>query len=222
MKLIAHRGGRGFGNDNTLEAMEKAAGSGVRMIETDIRACADGQLVACHDASIWGSIVNRMTYDELKSHSPERPLLVDILESLAGWVAFNLEIKDAPVHAVGEIIEAYSIEGETIVTSFDDSYLGEFKKEFPGVRTGFLYRMPYGRDRKIDTAFAIGAEVLLPFFHNIDPELVYLAHGKGLDVYAWTVNSGEDLEKLYEWGVDAVITDRFGDLKRTLGKNYTT
>lgn len=222
MKLIAHRGGRGFGNDNTLEAMEKAAGSGVRMIEVDIRACADGQLVACHDASIWGHIVNRMTYDELKSHAPERPLLADILESLAGWVAFNLEIKDAPVSAVGEIIESYGIESETLVTTFDELYLGELKKEFPGVRTGFLYRMPYGRDKKMDTASAIGAEVLLPFFHSIDPELVYLAHGKGLDVYAWTVDSEEDLEKLYGWGVDAVITDRFGDLKRALGKNYTT
>ena len=222
MKLIAHRGGRSFGDDNTLEAMEKAAGSGVRMIEIDIRACADGQLVACHDATVSGHIVSRTTYDELKRSEPERPLLVEILNRLASSVAFNLEIKDAPVRAVGEIIETYGIEGETLVTSFDDLYLGEFKKEFPGVRTGFLYRMPYGRDKKIDTTFAIGAEVVLPFFNSIDPELVYLAHGKGLDVYAWTVNSLEDLEKLYGWGVDAVITDRFGDLKRALGKNYTT
>ncbi|MBU4386365.1 MAG: glycerophosphodiester phosphodiesterase [Actinobacteria bacterium] len=222
MKLIAHRGGRGFGTDNTLEAMEKAASSGVRMIETDIRASADGRLVICHDATIWGRIVSKTTYDELKKHAPERPLLLDVLESLAGWVAFNLEIKDAPVRAVGEIIEMYRIESETLVTSFNTSYLGEFKKEFPAVRTGFLYRMPYNRDKKLEKASAIGAEVVLPFFHSVNPELVYLAHRKGLDVYAWTVDSEEDLDKLYEWGVDAVITDRFMELKVALGKNYTT
>ncbi|MBU4179819.1 MAG: glycerophosphodiester phosphodiesterase, partial [Actinobacteria bacterium] len=96
MKLIAHRGGRGFGDDNTLEAMEKAVGSGVRMIETDVRVSADGQLVICHGATVSGHIVSRITYDELKRSEPERPLLVEILNRLANSVAFNLEIKDAP------------------------------------------------------------------------------------------------------------------------------
>lgn len=222
LKLIAHRGGRGFGPDNTLEAMEKAVGSGVRMIETDVHVSADGQLVICHDATVSGHSVSRTTYEELKRNTPEMPLLVEVLNRLASSVAFNLEIKDAPVRAVGEIIETYGIESETLVTSFDDSFLCEFRKEFPGVRIGYLYRMSYSQDGKMDSASATGAEVLLPFFHSVDPELVYLAHGKGLDIYAWTVNSGEDLERLYEWGVDAVITDRFGDLKRALGKNYTT
>ena len=222
MKLIAHRGGWGFGNDNTLEAMEKAAGSGVRMIEPDVRATADGQLVICHDATVSGHVVNRTTYDELKRHAPDRPLLVEVLNRLASSVAFNLEIKDAPVRAVGETIETYGIESRTLVTSFEDSFLCEFRKEFPGVRIGYLYRMSYSLDEKMDNATATGAEVLLPFFHSVDPELVYLAHQKGLDVYAWTVNNEEDLDRLYGWGVDAVITDRFGDLKRALGKNYTT
>jgi len=222
LKLIAHRGGRGFGDDNTLEAMEKAVGSGVRMIETDVRVSADGQLVICHGATVSGHIVSRITYDELKRSEPERPLLVEILNRLANSVAFNLEIKDAPVRAVGETIEMYGIEKRTLVTSFDDSFLCEFRKEFPGVRIGYLYRMSYSRDGKMDNASATGAEVLLPFLHSIDPELVYLAHQEGLDVYAWTVNNEEDLDRLYELGVDAVITDRFVDLKRALGKNYTT
>ena len=221
MKLIAHRGGRGFGTDNTLEAMEKAVQAGVRMIETDVRVSAEGWLVLCHDARIWGHVVSRMSHEELSSHAPERPLLTDVLESLAGWVAFNLEIKDAPVQSVGEIIEMYGIESETLVTSFNRSYLEGLRKEFPGVRVGYLFRAPYGLDKKLNGAAEIGAEVILPYFHSVDPEMVYQAHQLGLDIYAWTVNSEEDMEKLYEWGVDAVITDRFLDLKRLLGKNYT-
>jgi glycerophosphoryl diester phosphodiesterase len=221
LKVIAHRGGRGFGTENTLEAMEKAAAAGVRAIETDVRQTVDGRLVVCHDGNIWGRSVSKMTLEELKERKPDRPLLSEVLESLAGWTVFNLEIKKADPYPVGSIIETYNVENQTLVSSFDGEFLREFKMQFPVIRTGYLFRSPYGQSKKLGYAREIGAEVLLPYFNSIEPDLLYRAHGMGLEVYAWTVNNEEDLGDLYRWGTDCAITDRYLEFRSWLGKNYT-
>ena len=213
MKLIAHRGGRGFGTDNTLEAMERAAASGVRMIETDVRRTQDGELVVCHDGTIWGRVVSRTDYEELKRLDPDRPLLSEVLERLAGWVTFNIEVKEAPAREVGDMLEAYSIEHETLVTSFNRAFLDELKSIFPKARAGYLYRMSYRHERKLQNAVEAGAEIVLPHFNSIDKELVEQAHDLGLEVYAWTVNNEHDLVRLTDWGVDGVVTDRYLEFK---------
>lgn len=217
MRLIAHRGGRGFGTDNTVEAMENAVRAGVRWIETDVRATGDGRLALCHDATIWGRNVGRITYEELKRHSPERPLLDDLLESLAGWVSFNIEIKEAPAASVGRVLAEHGIVDDVIVTSFDKDIVADFKREFPQSTTGLLFRMPYGRDRKLDRALDMGASLIAPYYNSIDEELVGEAHDRGLAVYAWTVNDEGDFRKLHSWGVDAIITDRYMRLKELAG-----
>ena len=213
MKLIAHRGGRGFGTDNTLEAMERAAGSGVRMIETDVRSTQDGELVICHDGTIWGRVVGRITYDELRKLDPDRPLLSEVLEKLAGWATFDIEVKEAPAREVGEMLEAYNIEHETLVTSFNRAFLDELRSIFPKVTSGYLYRMSYRYEKKLQNAVDIGAEIVLPHFNSIDEELVAQAHDLGLEVYAWTVNNEHDLVRLTDWGVDGVVTDHYLEFK---------
>lgn len=216
MKLIAHRGGRGFGTDNTLEAMEAAVRVGVRMIETDVRMTADNELIICHDATVWGRSVGRTSFDDLKKIAPERPLLAEVLERLAGWVTFNIEVKDASMKALATMFAAYSIEGDTLVSSFSAEFLKGFKTSFPSVRTGHIYRLPYGHDKRLENAVEIGVEVVLPYFNSISEELITDAHGFGLEVYAWTVNEEKDFRKLQQWGVDGVITDRYLELQALL------
>lgn len=214
MELIAHRGGRGFGTDNTLEAMREAVRAGVRAIEIDVRKTQDDRLVLCHDATIWGRIVSRTTYEELKKHAPDRPLLSDVLDSLAGWVRLDLDVKDSDERSVGEMLRDYNVERDTIVTSFHRLFLDNLKNNYPEIRTGFLYRMPYGQEKKLLGAVACGADTILPHFHSIDEDLVESAHGIGLKVYAWTVNSVEDFQRLRDWGVDGVVTDRYLELEQ--------
>ena len=216
MRLIGHRGGRGFGTDNTLEAMTRAAREGVREIETDIRMTADGELVICHDALVRGHVVSHITYKELIKHAPERPLLRDILENLAGWVSFDLEVKDASMKALAEMLESYSLDSDTLITSFSAVFLEGLKALYPQVRTGHLYRVPYGQARKLENAVEIGAHVVLPYISSISEEMVRDAHDLGLEVIAWTVNEQKDLNKLRGWGVDGVITDHYLDMKSRL------
>ncbi len=208
-ELIAHRGGRGFGTDNTLSAMLNAVRAGVRFIETDVRYTSDGELVLCHDAIIWARAVRRITYEELTRIAPERPLLREVLDALASWVDFNLEIKEAPPGEVWEMIRTYSIDTTTLISSFDKKFLRSFKKIAPHVRCGYLYRTSYAEEKKIQSALEMGVEVVMPQFHSVSPELVDRAHSAGLKVIPWTVNDIEDLKKLIDWKVDGVVTDRY-------------
>ncbi|MDD5448235.1 MAG: glycerophosphodiester phosphodiesterase [Actinomycetota bacterium] len=209
MELLAHRGGRGFGIDNTLSAMVEAVRSGVRFIETDVRATEDGELVLCHDATIRGRFVKRMSYPELLKLAPDRPLLREVFEKLAGWVKFDLEIKDAPVREIGEMLLDYHIESETLVTSFDGTILAKLKEDFPSVRTGRLFRISLRDEKRLAEAKEIGADVLLPYFSSIDKEFVEAAHEFGMEVYVWTVNAKDDFIKLLDWEVDGVVTDNY-------------
>lgn len=212
MKVIAHRGGRGFGTDNTLEAMEKAVRAGVRAMETDVRATEDGELVICHDPVIWNHIISRTTSEELRKHAPERPFLRDVLELLSGWVWFNLEIKEAPEQEVGLVLEEYGIDTDTLITSFDLDFLERFKNSFPSVKTGYLYRTGTSEEKKLLRALDAGCEVVLPHHHAIDSDLVEEARFLGLEVIAWTVNDLEEAVRLWRLGVEGIITDRYLDL----------
>jgi len=50
--VMAHRGGRGLRPENTLAAFEHAAALGVDVLEMDVRATADGEIVVIHDATV--------------------------------------------------------------------------------------------------------------------------------------------------------------------------
>lgn len=50
--VIAHRGGMGLWPENTLFAFERADALGVDMLEMDVRASQDGELVVIHDEAL--------------------------------------------------------------------------------------------------------------------------------------------------------------------------
>src|SRR5215212_8356264 len=69
--VIAHRGGAGLWPENTLYAFERAAAMGVDVIETDVRATKDGELVVIHDDNVnrttgGAGAVGALTLAELK------------------------------------------------------------------------------------------------------------------------------------------------------------
>lgn len=62
---------------------------------------------------------------------------------------------------------------------------------------------------------AAGGQVWSPFWRNVTPELVAIAHGLGLTVIPWTVDNPDDMAALLDMQVDGLITD-YPDRLRTL------
>jgi len=69
--VIAHRGGRGLGPENTLPAFRLSLAAGANVLEMDVRTTADGHFIVLHDGSVdrttnGHGTVNEMTLAQVK------------------------------------------------------------------------------------------------------------------------------------------------------------
>lgn len=55
---------------------------------------------------------------------------------------------------------------------------------------------------------AAGGKTWSPHFSNLSQQSLRRARALGLRVLPWTVNETADMERLLDWGVDGLITDR--------------
>jgi glycerophosphoryl diester phosphodiesterase len=159
--VLAHRGGAGLWPENTMYAFERAVQMGVDVLEIDIHATAEGELVIIHDPT-----VDRTTggMGEVKSLG-----LVDVRGLDAGYrwssdggksfpfrgqgirvptlreafaafpdTRFNIDIKqDQPSVASSfcELIHNSRMEDRVMVASFKQEVLDEFRSRCGGVAT---------------------------------------------------------------------------------------
>lgn len=63
-------------------------------------------------------------------------------------------------------------------------------------------------DDPVKAAHSLGFDNLSPYWEEVTAELVEEAHGFGMKVIPWTVNYKEDMEVIYNMGVDGMISDR--------------
>ncbi|HLM58459.1 MAG TPA: glycerophosphodiester phosphodiesterase [Pyrinomonadaceae bacterium] len=158
---IAHRGGAGLWPENTLYAFERAGAMGVDVIETDVRATADGELVVLHDENVERTTdgsgpVTSLTLAEVKRldaayrFSPDGgrsfplrgrgvriPTLREVFASLP-LMRFNIEPKQAapPLAApLCRMIREHGMAERVMVGAFSGSTLAEFRRECPEVAT---------------------------------------------------------------------------------------
>lgn len=52
------------------------------------------------------------------------------------------------------------------------------------------------------------------------PQLVDDFHARGIMVHVWTINEAADMERLLDWGVDGLVTDRPDRLAKVLHRRY--
>jgi len=214
--VFAHRGrSRGF-TENTLAAFSEAKRLGADGIELDVRLTADGALAVHHDLVIDGiGPVAGLTVPELPPHVP---LLAEALAVCEGLVV-NVEIKNDPAqpgHDPGEAVAALSAIAiaeagwteRVIVSSFQVSTLRAVRVADSRLSLGALWPVQADPEAALATAVDEGWDAVHPFVTAVGPALVERAHGAGLAVRVWTVNTRADLIALFALGVDAVITDQ--------------
>ena len=223
-EITAHRGSSVTAPENTIPAIEKAMEEMADSVEIDVQMTSDGVIVLGHDASLKRVAgVNRsiasMTFAQLeqldvgswfsKSYEGTRiPALSEVLELCSQKIGLNIEIKYVGKNSelpekTAEMIKAYGMENQCVVTSTNLPYLRRVKAVLPEVRTGYIISAAYGNfysSENIDFISIRSGFVTSALMQN--------AHEQGKAVYAWTVNSKSELERLTLLGVDGIITDR--------------
>ncbi len=216
VEVIAHRGASAYAPEHTFAAYDLALEQGAQMLELDVRATADGELVVVHDATLLRTAlvarrVSRMTRGELMALDPLlRPLTLDaVLERYARRVRLLVELKD-PTRAwerrVVTAIARHGLAGQTIVQSFDANALCRLRGAAPWLATAPLYRFAPARGARA-YAIARSAGGIGVWHGAIDAALVSRAHAAGMVVRAWTVNRAAQIARLMALGVDGIITD---------------
>ena len=223
-EITAHRGSSVTAPENTIPAIEKAMEEMADSVEIDVQMTSDGVIVLGHDASLKRVAgVNRsiasMTFAQLeqldvgswfsKSYEGTRiTALSEVLELCSQKIGLNIEIKYVGKNSelpekTAEMIKAYGMANQCVVTSTNLPYLRRVKAVLPEVRTGYIISAAYGNFYSSEDVDFISIRSGF-----VTSALMQNAHEQGKAVYAWTVNSKSELERLTLLGVDGIITDR--------------
>ena len=219
--VYAHRGGAALRPENTIEAFDHGLACGADGLEFDVHLSRDDVVVVHHDATLdrttsgRGHLVDR-TADELAELRV--PTLSAVLERYPA-IPIIVEIKVDGVMLVRKVIDELRRAGaveRAAIGSFYSQPLLEARTYEPRLRTGAskeetrwaLYRSwvrwplhatPY---QEFQVPERSGLTKI------VSPAFVKYAHRAKLPVKVWTVDKEDDMHRLLDWGVDALITDR--------------
>ncbi|WP_418955665.1 glycerophosphodiester phosphodiesterase [Streptomyces tritici] len=217
---IGHRGVMGVEPENTLRSFVRAEHAGMDVIELDLHLSKDGALVVMHDAEVdrttdGTGLIAELTLGELRgldAGQGERiPVFDEVLDAVRA--PLQAEIKDeAAARALAEVMLRRDLVGRVEVSSFHDAALAEIKELVPGVRTA-LIASRWDKDI-VDRAKAVGAETLSLNIRRLALETVEQAHGEGLKVIGWVVNTQDHLRLVRALELDGAATD-YPEIRRT-------
>ena len=216
---VAHRGASALAPENSLAALEAALEAGVDIVELDVLAVEDGLRLA-HSAG------------QLRSDSPKlEEALVLFAESAPAATMLDLDVKTRGVEPrLVTALAGHGLVGRTLVTSFHGEILRAVRKFEPEIMTGIAYpndglgisgmrpfaplvrpglallrqALPLRIGRMLAAAEADAA-----MLHHalVSAEVVARCHAVGAAVFAWTVESADDLRRVLGAEADGAIAD---------------
>jgi glycerophosphoryl diester phosphodiesterase len=220
MKKIGHRGVKGYEPENTLVSFQKALDMQVDGIELDVHLSADGELMVIHDETIdrttnGKGFVNKLSLHELKAfridNKHQIPTLKEVFDLVNQNCFINIELKKYDTaEKVVSLIEKYVIKkgwkyDRFLVSSFDWNALQQVAFLNDKIPIGVLTET--GLELALAFAKFIQAKSINPHFHLLTKENTAQMQEKGLQVFPWTVNETEDIQKIKAFNVNGIITD---------------
>lgn len=224
MLVIAHRGASATEPENTLRAFSRAIKLGADMIELDLHATRDGQVVVIHDDDLSCTTnlrgrVSQLSLDDVRRADAGRgervPTLQETLELARGRVQLYLEIKDP--NAAEETLRQvrnFGMQRDVLLASFDLKLMRLLGREVfdveLGIILGTLSLSPFVRWREAAPWLALRAfnyQTLCLRAELCFPYLARRVKREGKKLYVWTANSERAYARLLACGVDGICTD---------------
>ena len=232
---IAHQGGTDVAPGNTEASFQHVVSLGYRYIETDVQATSDGVLVVFHNKNLGPTTgtkdrISNQSWAQLSDLRIEGehpiPGFEDMIERFPA-VRFNVEPKtDEAVGPLIELIRRRGIEDRICVGSFSDRRLARMRHGL-GPTAVCSSPGPKGVMRVLSSALVGASKTSLPYGAlQIPPSyfglslsrkrLINNIHLLGLQVHCWTINDEATMNRLFDNGVDAIMSDRITLLRDVL------
>jgi len=187
------------------------------------RLTKDGVIVVTHDADLEriagvDKNVYDLTYDELEQYdvgswfsSDYKDLHVATLDQTIklckGKVKLNIELKPTGnepnfVANVMSVIDQNDFRGDCVLASLQLDTIREVKKIDPRYKTLYIMSLAAGDVISEPSADAFSLES-----SSINEDMVDEIHSAGKELFAWTVNEEENVDKMVDERVNNIITD---------------
>lgn len=226
--VIGHKGGSTKYAENTMPAFQAAMMEDWDMIELDVQLTKDKQVVVCHDTNIKRMTgIDRYVYDmtlsELKSipileeYSGEKNLTMPTLDEVVAYAkgkkALMIELK--PVNGndhilakeVVRILQKYDVTKINKVQCFQYNAIEYVKKYDSSITCGLCISHLQGD---------ISAYQAIDFFslqgQYLKESTVKMAHMVHKDIYVWTIDREEEIEKMIKLNIDGMISNHPQDV----------
>lgn len=223
VEVTAHRGYSAAYPENTIPAFKGAIQVGADWAELDVQQTADGEVIVMHDSNLKRTTgldkeVWQVTWDEIKDldngswfdkkyQTVRIPTLEEVLKVCRGKIHLNIEIKPSGhdkdlEEQVAKLLKKYHMRDTCVVSSLKYDSLRKIKEADDSIETAYITSVSYGNFTDLEYADGYSVESTL-----LSKSFVNKAQKAGKQIYVWTVNSEERLEKVVGMGIDNVITD---------------
>ena len=220
----------GLAPENTLAAFETAIQIGVDVLELDVHASRDGEIVVLHDATLdrttdHQGLVCEQTLAEIRRadagswfaprYRNERvPTLEEVLDLARHRALVLIEIKaDFIAERLLSIIVDMSAESQVIIQSFDPQTVQRIKLLNPSVPTSLLVgKLPTSPSRVrarrlVKQILQVGANALSVWHAMLTPPFFEEMRKRAIGVWAWTVDEEIVIRDLALMGIQGIITN---------------
>jgi glycerophosphoryl diester phosphodiesterase len=236
--VIGHRGASSEAPENTIAAFELALAQGADGIELDVHLSADEQPVVIHDFTLERTTdgagpVSGHRVRELKRldaggwrdrrfRGQRLQTLQEVLERFRDRARFWIELKGGSALYPGiedrvvSMIEIYDVVERVLVQSFDRAAIARVRALNREIPVGALVAEA---PLDLDLLDPEAVDAICPGEPVVSEELLREIRRAGLASYVWTVNEPARMDRLVEWGVSGIITDRPGLLRARLGRS---
>lgn len=233
IEITAHRGASSLYPENTMAAFLGAKDLGADVIELDVQQTKDKEIIVMHDKSLKRTTgldkhVWEITKEERENlgagyslgsefANEKVPLLKDVvLWAKENDMKLNIELKPTGKEenfeaSVIEILKNANYTENIVMASQVYQVLENVKKLDANIKTVYVASLFYGDIQAFPYAddFSIEAS-------SISKGLVEDIHKEGKEIYAWTINTEENMEHAIELNVDNIITDDVDLAKKSI------
>lgn len=234
-EIIAHRGASHQAPENTLAAFRLAYEQDADAVELDLHLSQDNRIVVIHDKDTSRTagdnfLVKETTSAELRNLDVGRwkndnytgekiPFLDEVLEINPPGTGLYCEIKVGkeilpPMKAV---IEQSGKKSDLRIISFDVDVVATAKEMMPEIPAYWIISPKKDEQTSaillpdpgwIQIAVQRKLDGLDLNYAAVTQEFIAKAHEHGLKVLTWTVNHPTEAERLKQWGIDGITTDK--------------